>query len=270
MLTIRKRKDSAAFLSRVKEYNKKLARKIIAELPELNQNTIFLDCSGTMLEQIKFEPFYMAGAGRGIISAPSKAAKDQIPGTGLVDATVIPGVNNDAFISTWDILETSSNASCTSNAAALGAKALMDILFIASGYFATLHAITKTQGGQFGDLLKNLSRSRDGRLEILYETTGASTELGKAIPELLNIISGVSLRNGTDDGSLVTYDLQVSPGAEGNIPSAEEINAKVKWLTETPEIEGGLKGFLGYGSHKTSLEIIGAEFGGFLTPLRQR
>lgn len=251
------------FLSRIKEGNSKVARQIIAEFDGFNEDVIVMETSGQLTESTKLQPFYRAGAGSGIISAP---AKTKIPGATAADATVVPGVNNELFLSAWDILQTASAASCTTNAAAVGAKALLNIVGITSGYFDTIHALTNSQARQFGEILKTIVDSVDARGNIVYKTTGASTELGKAITEMLNTVSGVSLRVGNDDGSLVNYDLQVVPREGKIIPSAEEINEKIKKISETPEMEGGLKGFLGYQAHKTSLEIIGSEFAGIFDP----
>lgn len=247
------------FSARVQNYNRKLARKILVELPQLNENVLFLEGSGQLTEAAKLQPFYLAGAGKGLISAP---AKGTISGVLATDTTIIPGVNTEGFLSVWDILQTASCASCTTNAAAVGAKALLNLLFVISGYFDTIHAITNTQGRQFSEILKNITRSVDSRNNIVWETSGASTELGKVLAELLNTISGASLRVANDDGSLVNYDFQVMPREGKEIPGAEEINTKIKELTELPEKDGGLKGFLGYGTYKTSLGILGSDLGG--------
>ncbi len=258
-----KKESSEEFFARYNPYVKEFAIKVLKEMPYLNKRVLFDEASGELTEFGKVLPFVTGGAGRGLISAPAKAT---IPGMPAADLTLLPGANTEAIIPVWDLLHIASCASCTTNAAATGAKALLKVLFVVSGHFSTIHAVTNTQGSQFGDILKNITRSVDGRGNIVYETTGASTELGKAINELLNTISGVALRVGNDDGSLVNYDFQVIPKDGLALPSAEEINKQVKLVTETPEIAGGLKGSLGYADLKTSLEVVGQEFGGVFDP----
>ncbi|MFH1190810.1 MAG: phosphoglycerate kinase [Candidatus Omnitrophota bacterium] len=258
-----KKESSEEFFARYNPYVKELAIKVLKEMPYLNKRVLFDEASGELTEFGKVLPFVTGGAGRGLISAPAKAT---IPGMPAADLSLLPGVNTEAIIPVWDLLRIASCASCTTNAAATGAKALLKVLFVVSGHFSTIHAVTNTQGSQFGDILKNITRSVDGRGNIVYETTGASTELGKAINELLNTISGVALRVGNDDGSLVNYDFQVIPKDGLGLPTVEEINKQVKLVTETPEIDGGLQGSLGYADLKTSLEVVGQEFGGVFDP----
>ncbi|TAM41625.1 phosphoglycerate kinase [bacterium] len=255
--------DLPQLLTKLKDYNRDIAHKLIANLSQLNEHVLFLEGSGSLIQKIALEPVIMAGAGKIVISAPARSG---IPGLEAADGTFVPGVSDHVMLSTWDLLQIVSGASCSTNATATAAKALLSILFVAAGYFDTIHAITNSQGSQFGDLLKNLTRSVDARGNIVYETTGASTELGRALPELLNRISGVSLRVGNDDGSLINFDLQVIPREGKIIPSVKEINEAVKRLSAMPTADGGLQGILGFGSFKTSLEIIGGEFGGIFDP----
>jgi len=252
------------FVARLDKADRELARKIFVEEPYFNQRVLFLDGSGQLTEIGKLAPFIKGGAGRGLISAPSKSTLPH--GLGGVDATVVPGVSTEAIIPVWDLLQIASCASCTTNAAATAAKAILEILFIVSGHADTVHAFTNTQAGPFAEILKNISLSVNAAGNIVYSTSGASKELGRAITELLNTISVVALRVGNDDGSLVNYDLQVVPREGKELSSADYINSKIKSITERPIKDGGLKGSLGYGEFKTSLEIVGSEFGGIFDP----
>ncbi|MCK5591161.1 MAG: phosphoglycerate kinase [Candidatus Pacebacteria bacterium] len=236
--------------------NQEVANQFLVAMPQLNGQVLVLEASGALKEPVKFAPFLLAGAGRVIVSAPAPTT----------DVTIVPGVSFDEILSAWDGVKSLSGASCTTSAAATGVVSILDMFHVLSGYFNTIHAVTRTQEGLSGGIGKNVERSVDGRRNIVYTTTGAFKELGRAIKLLEGIIGGISVRVGNDNGSLVNYELQVEPGASEKMPSAEEINAAIKLVFKTPYEQGGLAGFLGYGTPKTSLEIIGAEFGGIFDP----
>jgi len=122
-----------------------------------------------------------SGAGCVLISAP---AQDE-------DITIIPGVNDDAFDK--KVCQIVSLGSCTTNALAPMLKVLHETFGIEHGFMTTVHAYTNAQV-----LLdverKDVRRARAAALNIIPTTTGASSLLGKVLPELEGRIDGLAIR----------------------------------------------------------------------------
>ncbi|MCK5591739.1 MAG: triose-phosphate isomerase, partial [Candidatus Pacebacteria bacterium] len=242
------------FAARRDKANREVANQFLVAMPQLNDHVLLLEASGALKDKLKFTPFLLAGAGRVIVSAPAPTT----------DVTIVPGVSFDNILSVWYGIKSLSAASCSTNVSATASVSILDMFSILSGYLNAIHAITRSQAGLSGGMGKSVGRSVDGRRNIVFETSGASKELGRAIELLKGIVGVISVREGNDNGSLVNFDFQVDPKAD--MPDADEINAAIKLIFETPYEQGGMAGFLGYGTPNNSLEIIGAEFGGIFDP----
>lgn len=217
---------------------KVLAEKDPAKLPwgELGVDVV-LESTGVFRTRDKIELHLKAGAGRVLLSVPSKSPED-------VDATIVLGVNDHDLTSEVKIV---SNASCTTNCLAPMVKAVNDAIGIEEGLMTTIHSYTNDQC-----LLdfphKDMRRARSAAINIIPTTTGAAKAIGLVIPELKGKMNGIAIRVPTPNGSLVDLVAVLKKDA-----STEEVNAVVKAAAEGP-----MKGILEYSEDPlVSTDIIG-------------
>lgn len=136
-----------------------------------------------------------AGAGRVLISAPGKG----------VDATLVPGVNADAYDP--DRHQVVSAASCTTNCVAPLLKVLHDAFTVEQGYLTTVHAYTNDQN-VLDAPHKDPRRARAAGVNIIPTSTGAAKAVGLVLPELSGRLDGVALRVPVIDGSVSDLTLR--------------------------------------------------------------
>ncbi|NUR62261.1 MAG: type I glyceraldehyde-3-phosphate dehydrogenase [Catenulispora sp.] len=177
-----------------------------------------------------------AGARKVLMSAPAK---------GLVDATIVMGVNEaDYDPRTHSVV---SNASCTTNCAAPMIDVLHRHFGLMRGFLTTVHAYTGDQR-----LLdaphKDLRRARAAAGNIVPTSTGAAKAVGTVIPAVAGRLDAVALRVPVPTGSLV--DLAAILGRAVGV---EEIHAAF-----AEEAHGRLAGILRV-SHNplVSSDIVG-------------
>lgn len=140
-----------------------------------------------------------------------------------------------------------SNASCTTNCAAITMKSIMDRWHIVEGYLVTVHAYTNDQ--RILDLPhKDLRRARAASLSIIPTSTGAAKNLSEIWPELKGKMNGVALRVPVPNVSITNLVLTIKENV-----SKEEVNKAFK-----EDSEGKLKGLLGY----TEEEIVSSDLNG--------
>jgi glyceraldehyde 3-phosphate dehydrogenase len=131
------------------------------------------------------------------------------PARGAIDGTVVMGVNDDDLQSSWKVF---SNASCTTNCAALMVKGINDLLTIKRAAVTVIHAYTNDQS--LHDQPHNeLRRARAAAVSLIPASTGSSTDIGKVIPSLNGKLSSVSIRTPNIDGSLVDLVCEVEKKA---------------------------------------------------------
>jgi glyceraldehyde 3-phosphate dehydrogenase len=97
---------------------------------------LVVDCTGRATTRPVAQAHLDRGAGRVLVSAPSKSLQD-------CDAVLLPGINLDQFDPEQHRIV--SMASCTTNALAPVIKVLIENFGIKSGFFSTVHAYTNTQ-----------------------------------------------------------------------------------------------------------------------------
>lgn len=97
---------------------------------------LVVDCTGRATTRPVAQAHLDRGAGRVLVSAPSKSLQD-------CDAVLLPGINLDQFDPEQHRII--SMASCTTNALAPVIKVLIENFGIKSGFFSTVHAYTNTQ-----------------------------------------------------------------------------------------------------------------------------
>lgn len=184
---------------------------------------IVLDSTGAFTEYAKAHGHIEAGAKKVVITAPAKGEVK----------TIVMGVNDkDYDPAVHDII---SNASCTTNCLAPVTKVILENFGIERGIMTTVHAYTNDQ--KIHDALhKDMRRARAGAENIIPTTTGAAQAVGKVIPEVDGILTGMAMRVPVPTGSVVDVTFELSKAA-----TEEEINAAMKKASENE-----LKGILAY------------------------
>merc|ERR1719482_1126214 len=171
------------------------------------------------------------GAKKVVISAPSGDAP-----------MFVMGVNDDKYAG-QDIV---SNASCTTNCLAPLAKILHKEYTITKGLMSTVHAVTATQQVVDGPSVKDWRGGRGACFNIIPSSTGAAKAVGKVMPELNGVLTGMAFRVPTCDVSVV--DLTITTEKPANYA---DICAKVKAAADGP-----LKGILAY----TDEDVVSTDF----------
>lgn len=177
-----------------------------------------------------------AGAKRVVISAPTQDPEKV--------STFVLGVNHQNFDPTKDAIV--SCASCTTNCLAPVAKVLHDNFGIAEGLMTTIHSMTATQPTVDGPSHKDWRGGRGASQNIIPSSTGAAKAVSLVLPELKGKLTGMALRVGTPDVSVVDLTFKtVKP------TTYEEICAAMKAASED-----SLKDILGY----TEDQVVSMDF----------
>jgi len=171
------------------------------------------------------------GAKKVVISAPSGDAP-----------MFVMGVNDSTYAGQTVV----SNASCTTNCLAPLAKVIHENYGITKGLMSTVHAVTATQQVVDGPSMKDWRGGRGACFNIIPSGTGAAKAVGKVLPELNGVLTGMSFRVPTCDVSVVDLTVTLANGA----PYAD-ICQKIKEASE-----GSLKGVLAY----TDEEVVSSDF----------
>ncbi|MBR9913798.1 MAG: type I glyceraldehyde-3-phosphate dehydrogenase [Algicola sp.] len=183
---------------------------------------VVAECTGifTTLETADYH--IQAGAKKVVISAPSKDAP-----------MFVIGVNDNELTADHKIV---SNASCTTNCLAPLAKVIDDNFGLEEGLMTTVHATTATQLTVDGPSKKDYRGGRSALLNIIPASTGAAKAVGKVIPKLNGILTGMAFRVPTADVSVVDLTFRTKEDT-----SLDAIKAAFKKASEGP-----MKGVLGY------------------------
>jgi len=155
-----------------------------------------------------------AGVKKVLISAPAK---------GDIDGTVVMGVNDDALTPDWKVF---SNASCTTNCAALMVKGVHDAVGIDRAAITVIHAYTNDQS-LHDQPHHELRRARAAAVSLIPASTGSATDITKVIPALTGRLSSVAMRTPNICGSIVDLVCQTNRPT-----SAEEINNAFRKMAE--------------------------------------
>ncbi len=180
---------------------------------------IVIESTGIFTDAEKASGHLEGGAKKVIISAPATNE----------DKTIVIGVNDHEYDSS--IHHVISNASCTTNCAAMLIKVLNDEFGIRHGLMNTIHSYTNDQ--QILDQQhKDLRRARSAAQNIIPTTTGAAKAVGLVIPELNGRLHGMSLRVPVSTGSITDFVAEL----DRNV-SVEDINKAFKDASES-ELHG--------------------------------
>ncbi|GME88748.1 hypothetical protein B5S28_g2041 [[Candida] boidinii] len=183
---------------------------------------VVIDSTGVFTTLEGAQKHIDAGAKKVLITAPSKDAP-----------MFVVGVNEDKYTPDLKIV---SNASCTTNCLAPLAKVINDNFGIESGLMTTVHSITATQKTVDGPSHKDWRGGRTASGNIIPSSTGAAKAVGKVLPELAGLLTGMSIRVPTTDVSVVDLTVNLKKAT-----TYEEICATIKAAADGP-----LKGVLGY------------------------
>ena len=183
---------------------------------------VVLDCTGIFTTLDKAQAHIKAGAKKVAISAPSADAP-----------MFVMGVNHKEITDADTIV---SNASCTTNCLAPLAKVIHDKFGIAEGLMTTVHAATATQSTVDGVSRKDYRLGRASLNNIVPASTGAAKAVGKVIPSLNGILTGMAFRIPTVDVSVVDLTCRLEKPA-----SWADVKQALKDASE-----GELAGVLGY------------------------
>ncbi|MCG3887359.1 type I glyceraldehyde-3-phosphate dehydrogenase [Photobacterium leiognathi] len=195
---------------------------------------VVAEATGLFLTDETARKHIEAGAKKVVLTAPSKDATPMF----------VMGVNQDTYVG-QDIV---SNASCTTNCLAPIAKVLHDNFGIESGLMTTVHATTATQKTVDGPSMKDWRGGRGASQNIIPSSTGAAKAVGKVLPELNGLLTGMAFRVPTANVSVVDLTVNLK-----NAASYETICKAMKAASE-----GELKGILGY----TEDAVVSTDFNG--------
>lgn len=193
----------------------------------------------TSYEKAKFH--LDAGAKRVVISAPSKDA----PGDPIATMVLI-GINEDKLSSS----PITSNASCTTNAAAPFLAILNEKIGIERALLNTVHGYTASQSLVDAPNKKDWREGRAAAMNIVPSSTGAAKAVGEVIPDLAGKFDGVSMRVPIVAGSIVDVTCITKRDT-----SVEEVNSV---LSAAAGEERWKKSFTVTSEELVSSDIIGA------------
>src|SRR3989454_6060515 len=168
--------------------------------PDLKIDAV-VESSGQFRRREELQRHLDAGARRVLLTAPGKAS---------LDATIVPGVNDDTLRPEHRLI---SNSSCTTNCAAPVAKTLEDAYTIRKGFLTTVHAYTNDQR-LFDYPHKDMRRARMAALNIVPTSTGAARALGLVVPSLLGKVEGLAVRVPVPSGSVVDLTVYTEKKAD--------------------------------------------------------
>ena len=200
-----------------------------------SQVDLVLESTGIFLTQESASLHINAGATKVLLSAPSK---DQTP-------MFVYGVNHNTYDHSMKII---SNASCTTNCLAPIAKLINDNFSIQSGVVTTVHSATATQNVVDSTSSNNIRISRGILNNIIPSTTGAAKAVGKVVPELDNILTGMAYRVPTSNVSVVDFSVNLKKSTSINEISRVILNAS----------RDKYKGVIGYCDE----ELVSTDFNG--------
>src|SRR3989344_6029720 len=185
---------------------------------------VVVESTGFYTDAVKARVHLDAGAKRVVITAPA---------TGELD-TALVGVNDAIFKNGPKTI--TSNASCTTNAAAPVVQILKESFGIKKAFLQTVHGYTATQKLVDGPDAKDLRRGRAAAANIVPSTTGAAESVINVIPELKGIFDGVAIRIPVITGSLVMITALLSKSA-----TKEDINDAFKKAVSLPRWKNIMK-----------------------------
>ena len=182
---------------------------------------LVIDCTGRATKRAGAQAHLDAGAGRVLVSAPSKKRED-------CDAVLLPGINLDTFDPQKHKIV--SMASCTTNALAPVVKVVIENFGIKYGLFSTIHAYTNTQA-LTDQPMKDRRDSWAAAENIIPSSSGAARALAFIWSDLK--ITGKAYRVPTRTGSIAELNLLTE-----RTVTVDEVNAAFRKAATIPPLKG--------------------------------
>ncbi len=182
---------------------------------------LVIDCTGRATTRAGAEAHLNAGAGRVLVSAPSKTLDD-------CDAVLLPGINLDSFDAEKHRIV--SMASCTTNALAPVVKVVIENFGIRHGLFSTIHAYTNTQA-LTDQPMKDRRDSWAAAENIIPSSSGAARALAFIWKDLK--ITGKAYRVPTRTGSIAELNLLTERPA-----TADQVNQAFRKAAGVAPLKG--------------------------------
>ncbi len=170
----------------------RLTRSADLATVDLSGCDVLMECTGRADTPDIASRGLSAGAGRVLVSGPSKAA----------ELTVVLGANEDRLAGQRIV----SNASCTTNALAPLVRVLDTAFGVETGWMTTIHCYTGSQPTVDAPAA-DFARSRAAALSMVPTTTSAQRLLDVVLPDLAGRIEGAAVRVPT--ASVSAVDLAV-------------------------------------------------------------
>ena len=182
---------------------------------------LVIDCTGRASTRAGAQAHLDAGAGRVLVSAPSKQRED-------CDAVLLPGINLETFDP--EKHKIISMASCTTNALAPVVKVVLENFGIRNGLFSTIHAYTNTQA-LTDQPMKDRRDSWAAAENIIPSSSGAARALAFIWKGLK--ISGKAYRVPTRTGSIAELNLLTERSV-----TVEQVNDAFRKAAAVPPLKG--------------------------------
>lgn len=222
-----------------------LSEKELVNLPWKDLNIdVVIEATGAFTKFEKAKDHIDAGAKRVLITAPAKDAPADES-----QATILMGINDQKL----EKCIISSNASCTTNAAAPLMQILHEKIGIEKAILNTVHGYTASQSVVDGPNKKDWKEGRAAAQNIIPTTTGAAIAVTKALPDLENKFDGLSMRVPIVAGSIA--DITFIAKRETNV---EEVNKILKDATQEAKWQGI---FTATSDPIVSSDIVGSLYG---------
>lgn len=203
-----------------------LQQKDVTQLPwkEFDIDVV-VESTGLFTTYEKAQAHLSAGAKRVVITAPVKGE----PIEGVTGAMVLMGINHDKLAG----CTISSNASCTTNAAAPVMQILHESIGIEKALLNTTHAYTGTQKIVDSPGGKDMRGGRAAAANMVPASTGAAISVGEVITDLKGKFDGISIRVPVITGSIA----DITFIAKRNT-SVEEVNQILRDAANNPRWAG--------------------------------
>ena len=198
------------------------------------KDPIVIDNTGVWRDESGLGLHIKSGASKTILTAPAKGDIKNI----------VFGVNYEILNNEDKII---SAASCTTNAIVPVLKVLNDEYGVEGGHIETVHAYTNDQN-LIDNFHKGDRRGRGAPLNMVITSTGAVKAVGKAIPELVDKLTGNAIRVPTPNVSLAILSLILNVDVD-----KENLNSYLKSMA----FHSKYREIIGY---VNSSEIVSTDF----------
>ena len=206
---------------------------------------VVIEATGAFASFTKSQAHINAGAKRVLITAPVKEAPAD-----ETQITILVGINENKLEKSI----ISSNASCTTNAAAPLIHILNEKIGVEKAVLNTVHGYTASQSIVDGPNKKDWKEGRAAAQNIVPTSTGAAVAVTKAVPSLEGKFDGVAMRVPVVSGSIVdvTFIAKKETSVEEINKILKDATTEEKWqgiftVTEDPIVSADIIGSL-YGS----------------------